>query len=351
MEQLNNMTIGKKIMSLRKEAGLTQEQLAEKLGISPQAVSKWENGISCPDISILPTLASLFHVTVDDLLGVERPAAACQEPEQQAGQAEQEDSVCYGPFCCGDGEKGGDKGRHGKWHGLGFALLLIGLGVIFLLCRRFGLTPSVWDIVWPAVVMGLGIAWFVGEIAPIGLGMAFVGFYYLLRNMGQPLPFVLDWDLIWPVGLVLLGLGVLIDCFRWGNRWHERWLRRHRHGEEAMEYSESEGFLYVRAVFGEGNRRVRMETLTGGKVDYVFAGGELDLTGVKALGDNAAATIQAHVVFAGCSVFLPPHIRLENKANCVFGGVEIKGGPTNPTSVLTLTGDVVFGGIEIRYIG
>lgn len=46
MEQLNNMTIGKKIMSLRKEAGLTQEQLAEKLGLSAQAVSKWENGVS-----------------------------------------------------------------------------------------------------------------------------------------------------------------------------------------------------------------------------------------------------------------------------------------------------------------
>ncbi|MEA4970974.1 MAG: helix-turn-helix domain-containing protein [Candidatus Pelethousia sp.] len=350
MEQLNNMTIGKKIMSLRKEAGLTQEQLAEKLGISPQAVSKWENGISCPDISILPTLASLFHVTVDDLLGVERPAEPMQfeEPQPQEAPPEQADSVYYGPFgCCG-----GDNGRRGKWHGLGFALLLIGLGVVFLLCRHFGLTPSVWDIVWPAAVIGLGVAWFVGEIAPIGLGVAFIGFYYLLRNVGQPLPFILDWDLIWPAGLVLLGLGVLIDCFRWGNRWHERWLQRHRCGEEAMEYSESdEGFLYVRAVFGQGNRRVRMEKLTGGKVDYVFAGGELDLTGVKALGDNAAAALQVHVVFAGCSIFLPPHIRVENKANCVFGGVEIKGGPANPTSVLTLTGDVVFGGIEIRYIG
>ena len=353
MEQLNNMTIGKKIMSLRKEAGLTQEQLAEKLGISPQAVSKWENGISCPDISILPMLASLFHVTVDDLLGVERPAEPVQieEREPQETPPEQDDGICYGPFSCCGGEQSGDKGRRGKWHGLGFALLLIGMGVIFLLCRHFGLTPSVWDIVWPAVVLGLGIAWFVGEIAPIGLGVAFVGFYYLLRNLGQPLPFVLDWDLIWPVGLVLLGLGVLIDCFRWGNRWHDKWLHRHRHGDESMEYSESEGFLYVRAVFGEGNRRVRAQKLTGGKLEYVFAGGELDLTGVKTLGDNAAAAIHAHVVFAGCSIFLPSHIRVENRANCVFGGVEIKGGPMNPTSVLTLTGDVVFGGIEIRYIG
>lgn len=61
-------SIGKRIASLRKDKGLTQEELAEKLGISGQAVSKWENDQNYPDISILPQLARLLGVTVDELL-------------------------------------------------------------------------------------------------------------------------------------------------------------------------------------------------------------------------------------------------------------------------------------------
>ncbi len=63
-----NETIGNRISRLRKEHGMSQETLAEKIGISPQAVSKWENDQSCPDISLLPQLAKLFDVTVDELL-------------------------------------------------------------------------------------------------------------------------------------------------------------------------------------------------------------------------------------------------------------------------------------------
>lgn len=64
-----NEIIGNNIMTLRKEHGLTQEQLANALGISYQAVSKWETGNACPDISTLPLLADLFSVSVDQLIG------------------------------------------------------------------------------------------------------------------------------------------------------------------------------------------------------------------------------------------------------------------------------------------
>ena len=66
-----NESIGTIIMRLRKEHGMTQDQLASALGITFQAVSKWENGISSPDISTLPLLADLFGVSVDQLLGRE----------------------------------------------------------------------------------------------------------------------------------------------------------------------------------------------------------------------------------------------------------------------------------------
>ena len=80
-----DMTIGKRIAFLRKEKGLTQEELAQHMGISPQAVSKWENDQTCPDISALPKLARLFGVTVDELLeGKEAlPAVRVLPPEQR----------------------------------------------------------------------------------------------------------------------------------------------------------------------------------------------------------------------------------------------------------------------------
>ena len=65
------MTFGQKIKSLRREAKMTQENLAELLSISPQAISRWETDVAMPDISLLPPLANLFNVTTDYLLGME----------------------------------------------------------------------------------------------------------------------------------------------------------------------------------------------------------------------------------------------------------------------------------------
>lgn len=62
-------TLGNRIQELRKERKMTQEELAEKLDVTPQAVSKWETDNSYPDISLLVELANLFNCTVDELLG------------------------------------------------------------------------------------------------------------------------------------------------------------------------------------------------------------------------------------------------------------------------------------------
>lgn len=61
------MNIGTKIKELRKQRGITQEQLANAIGISFQAVSKWENNLALPDISLAPILAGYFGVSMDDL--------------------------------------------------------------------------------------------------------------------------------------------------------------------------------------------------------------------------------------------------------------------------------------------
>ena len=70
------MTLGKRIAMLRRQKGLKQEDLANTLGISSQAVSKWENDQTCPDISLLPKLAELLGVTVDELLSGEKKELA-----------------------------------------------------------------------------------------------------------------------------------------------------------------------------------------------------------------------------------------------------------------------------------
>lgn len=71
--------MGQRIAFHRKRCGLTQEQLAEKCGVTPQAVSKWENDLTAPDIGLLPVLSGIFGVTCDDLLGVRRAEASAEQ--------------------------------------------------------------------------------------------------------------------------------------------------------------------------------------------------------------------------------------------------------------------------------
>ena len=83
------MTFSEKLQTLRKAAGLSQEQLAEQLGVTRQAVSKWETGEGKPDIDNLLPLAKLLHTTVDYLLddGAEEPCA--EEPQTQTSPQSQ----------------------------------------------------------------------------------------------------------------------------------------------------------------------------------------------------------------------------------------------------------------------
>ena len=75
---MKQQTFGENIAALRKELGMTQMEVAAKMGVTDKAVSKWERNLSLPDVALLPKLAELFHVTVDDLM--------------------QADSVSSGPF-------------------------------------------------------------------------------------------------------------------------------------------------------------------------------------------------------------------------------------------------------------
>ena len=69
-EQMKKKSLGMMISSLRKENGMTQFDLAEKMGVTDKAVSKWERDLSYPDVNSIPKLAEVFGVSVDELMQI-----------------------------------------------------------------------------------------------------------------------------------------------------------------------------------------------------------------------------------------------------------------------------------------
>lgn len=95
------MQIGQVIRKYRKELNLTQEEVANRLGVTPPAVNKWENGNSCPDIAMLAPLARLLHVSLDTLLSYEEEPSdeeireIVREADRRFQEQAYEDAFCW----------------------------------------------------------------------------------------------------------------------------------------------------------------------------------------------------------------------------------------------------------------
>lgn len=129
------MTLGERIQSLRKEAGLSQEELGDKLGVARQSVSKWESDTTIPELDKLIAMSRLFHISVGALLGIEesegadheltdRELAALEEIARKLAQTRQEASPQEGPTK--------KKGRRGAL----VAVTLIAAGITLMLTSR-----------------------------------------------------------------------------------------------------------------------------------------------------------------------------------------------------------------------
>lgn len=109
-----DVSIAQRLMERRKRAGYTQETLAEKLGVSRQAVSKWERSESSPDTDNLIALAQLYGVSLDELLFAEveqggvADAEDAEDADEHAAEGEGTRAVEDGPSCAGEGECGDD---------------------------------------------------------------------------------------------------------------------------------------------------------------------------------------------------------------------------------------------------
>ena len=89
---MGKTAIGEFIAALRKAQGLTQQQVADRLGVSNKTVSSWETGASCPDIAMLPAIAELYGVTCDEILRGEHIPA---DETTQVKEAEREKAIDF----------------------------------------------------------------------------------------------------------------------------------------------------------------------------------------------------------------------------------------------------------------
>ena len=132
MEQIDRAAFGAFVSQLRREKGLTQRQLAETLHISDKAVSKWETGVSIPDVGLLLPLAEVLGVSVTELLLCRRDAA----PDLETAEAAVRTALAYGE------ELPRAWREKGRWRLLFLLSALIG-GLCALLLARMGrLTES-----------------------------------------------------------------------------------------------------------------------------------------------------------------------------------------------------------------
>ncbi|MBQ7597312.1 MAG: helix-turn-helix transcriptional regulator [Clostridia bacterium] len=131
---MEKKTLGAFLAVLRKSKGYTQKQLAEQLGVSDKTVSHWERDESAPDISVLPVLADIFCVTVDELLRGEKNTAG--EPAQNSGLSPKSETQLRYLL-----EKNFHKFKNGFWAAMCIAVL--GLLLSYVLYDRFAVSVQV----------------------------------------------------------------------------------------------------------------------------------------------------------------------------------------------------------------
>lgn len=223
-------------------------------------------------------------------------------------------------------------GRHQLWVGL--ALILAG-GVFLLdnfhLVELRRILPF-----WPVLLMAFGAARLLtatpgdkGEQVVGGVLLG-VGTVLLLKRLGW---WHMDWRDLWP--LMLIGMGVLVLSRRPG--------QSGPFSQRSQDLRDPQ--LHLKAVLSGQQVRVQSPDFTGGTVEVVLGGAELDLTQAG----FQRAVLDVSLVLAGLEVRLPPDCRLRVTASSVLGQVEDKTRPlASATRELEIRGSLVLGGITVR---
>lgn len=341
-------TIGKRISENRKRLGFTQDALAEKLGVTAQAISKWENDQSCPDITMLPKLADIFGISTDELLGRE-PYKVIHEAEVvEDNDKEREDFHAHN----GMWEFQWDSGKRGA---IAFAVLVLLVGALTLADAVLNWDVSFWGILWPSALLVYGLDGLFKKFSFFSLGCSLFGGYFLIQNLGI---WELDigGELVFPIIIVLFGISLLVDALRKPKK--PRFQVTHNGVNLCDENGSSKTKSHFATeahcfdcslAFGENTHYIDIPLLQRGEISCSFGELTVDLSGCEDVFKNCE--IEASCSFGELVLLVPKRFRIDPDSSTAFAGMEIKGQPDpEPQGIIRLDASVSFGNIEIRYI-
>lgn len=349
----NKETLGKRIAALRKEKGLTQEQLAEKVGVSAQAVSKWENDVSCPDITLLPLLADLFDVSVDELLGVKpvEPHVIILDKDETP-----------------DDDKKNGKGNfkfewhrgNGSWQTIAFCIGAILICLFFLLHSVAGMFPydkmepamKGWDVVWPLLIFTLGLISIRNSITFGSVMMGFGGYEFVRRVLltygNSTLPEV-RWYVILLIGAIIALVMVILGKTQLFRRKRKYAAKNNPDRKPTLEYSDDNNYLDADMSFGNSYITYDREVLAGGSIDSNFGDYTIDLRNVISFAPDCLLKIDQN--FGNITVLLPRSVRMVKSSDTSFGAVTVTGDPDpDATQTIIIRADVNFGSLQVKYL-
>lgn len=337
-------TLGKRIMQNRKRLGLTQEQLAEMLEVSAQAVSKWENDQTCPDITMLPRLAEIFGVTTDALLGRQEPV---YEAEVVGETPEQKGSDISGHI--NNWEFHWDSGKKSA---LGFAIFVLAVGGLYLASQLLSWGHSLWDIAWPTALLTFGLFGLFPKFSFFHLGCTLFGGYFL-ADLFVDIPLSFDSGVIWAVIIVIFGLSLLADALKRPKKPRFQVSYKDKNGNKNHKstydfQSEEDTFTY-NASFGEAQQVVELATLRGGAVNVSFGDYTLRISEQTELTDDC--TINTNCSFGQLTILVPRKFEVKSFTTNSFAGFEVIGQPDpDPVGCICLETTCSFGQTEVKYI-
>ena len=344
-------TLGKRIVAARKRLGLTQDQLAEQLGVTAQAVSKWENDQSCPDIAMLPKLAEIFGTTTDALLGrttqekVYEAEVVQNNPDDEANE---NDGLHLNK---GSWEFQWDGGRQ---NAVGMSVWVLLVGGLLLADSLLQWGVGFWDILWPSGLLVFGLFGLFPRLSFFRLGCGLFGAYFLLSNLNV-WPFDLGRELLLPICLLLFGISLLVDALRKPKR--SKFTVTHNgkefpngHKVQTSDHcSMGDDSFDCALSFGEDTHEVQLPRLSGGNASVSFGEMTIDLTGCEEIAEGCPIT--ANCSFGELRFLIPKWCRVDLAASKAFAAVDIKGNPEpNPKTCICMDASVSFGEISIRYI-
>ena len=331
-------TMGKRIGAYRRQLGLTQEALAERLGVTAQAVSKWENDQSCPDITMLPKLAEIFSVTTDELLGIEKKVYEAQVME--------EENIEENKFTIED-EGWKMSWSSGKKGTLGLALWILLAGGLLLASNILGWGATLWGVLWPTALLVFGLFGLWPKFSFLRLGCALFGGYFTWNAL-DIFPAQLDKSILLPLLLLLLGLSLLADALKRKDRPVFSFSHGGKNASKKNYKTEGERFD-CSVSFGELRQEVLLSRLSGGEAQASFGELELDLTKIGEIAPDCRIDVSCS--FGEMKIRVPRDYIAEPSVSTSFASVETTGRPNAGASGrIQLIGSVSFGELEIEYV-